>query len=224
MTRQEILTNIYHSEYVNRTLKTILKKSVGEAKYSHYYDDARSHFLQCISTVKDETLLEIHEEKGMKGVEYYCAGIINNQFASSTSSFYKQFRNPNLYTVPLWNVDNYRECAKDTDYPNVLSEQQDELIFKTLKILTDTSEEVLATQQEQWKIDNIKKIKALLSTLPKELGLHCKIMFELYYFKDLTYQKIEEISGVNYQTVRLYVQKTLNHLKKELKNDPKTNI
>ncbi|OJW82060.1 MAG: hypothetical protein BGO69_15800 [Bacteroidetes bacterium 46-16] len=218
MNRQEILTYIYQSDYINATLKTILKKSVGEHKYSFYYDDAKSHFLVCVSSIKEATLLRVFNEKGIKGIEHYCAGIINNQFASSTSSFYKQFRNPKVVTCQLWNIDNYREHLKDFTVDE-LSEQQDELIHQTLRKLADTPEEVLYAQHQKWKDDNITKIKNLLLHLPPELGLHCKIMFELYYFKDLTYQKIEEISGVNYQTVRLYVQKTLKHLKKELKTN-----
>ena len=44
-----------------------------------------------------------------------------------------------------------------------------------------------------------------------------RVLFEMYYFEKLTYQKIQEKTGINYISVRRTVMKTLEDIKKQIK-------
>jgi DNA-directed RNA polymerase specialized sigma24 family protein len=59
----------------------------------------------------------------------------------------------------------------------------------------------------------LKQIKNILN----RTHWYNRVLFEMYYFEKLTYQKIQEKTGINYISVRRTVMKTLEDIKKQIK-------
>ena len=58
----------------------------------------------------------------------------------------------------------------------------------------------------------VNQVKTILNTL----HWYDRTLFEMYYFDKLTYQKIQEKTGINYISVRRTVMKTLENIKKQI--------
>ena len=64
--------------------------------------------------------------------------------------------------------------------------------------------------------DIVNQVKNILT----RIHWYDRTLFQLYYFDKMTYQKIQEKTGINYISVRRSVMKTLENVKKQLnKND-----
>jgi len=61
----------------------------------------------------------------------------------------------------------------------------------------------------------VNQVKTILNTL----HWYDRTLFEMYYFDKLTYQKIQEKTGINYISVRRTVMKTLEKIKTQIKYD-----
>lgn len=60
--------------------------------------------------------------------------------------------------------------------------------------------------------DIVNQVKNILT----RIHWYDRTLFEMYYFDKLTYQKIQEKTGINYISVRRSVMKTLENIKKQL--------
>lgn len=64
----------------------------------------------------------------------------------------------------------------------------------------------------QWVESKTEEIKDVL----RGREYYHKILFDLYFFENKTYQQIEKETGINFQSVRVSVIKTINWLKKRI--------
>ena len=77
-------------------------------------------------------------------------------------------------------------------------------------IMIDVPEEDIETSVDEESVLN--QVKEAL----KRTHWYNRTLFEMYYFEKLTYQKIQEKTGINYISVRRTVIKTLEDIKKQI--------
>jgi len=186
----DILEYIYKSEKINQSIFKLTKGNKING------DDLRSHLI--LEIVKCD-ILKIKSLYDDDKLDYFCISILKNQCNSYTSSFhkaysvvYKSTKRNNINLVDLDYFEQFLEGGYDNDILEI--EGYTEIDFKE---------------------EDIEKIKNyLLHMDPRD-----SMLFELYYFKKLSYPKIGEYIGISRQVVRYKVMKIFNKIKIKLEND-----
>lgn len=118
-----------------------------------------------------------------------CGRIILNQLKSNTSPFYTIYRS------------NGGKLHTHLIEYNVYSH--------------DNYSEDPYVDREKWIIDKITEVRTHLMSR----HYYHKDLFERYYFGLKTYQQIEKETGINFQSVRVSVMKTVGWLKIKMKEE-----
>jgi len=138
------------------------------------------------------TLVDYDQDKILKAYREKYLGklvgrIILNQFKSKTSPFWVIYRNQGFRYYQV----SFIEIPKN----DIRIEEEDDF------------------DRELWMKEKIKEIDNLLRARE---GYH-SFLFRLYYFDNKTYQEIEELTGINFQSVRTSVIKTKDWIKNRIK-------
>lgn len=186
----DILEYIYKSEKINQSIFKLTKGNKING------DDLRSHLI--LEIVKCD-ILKIKSLYDDDKLDYFCISILKNQFNSYASSFHKAYsvvyKSGNRNNINLVDLD-YFEQFLEGGYDNDILE-------------------IEGYTEIDFKEEDIQKIKNyLLHMDPRDA-----MLFELYYFKKLSYPKIGEYIGISRQVVRYKVMKILNNIKIKLEND-----
>lgn len=88
--RNDILTELYASGYVQAYLRTISHPSD-----LAYLDDAEGLIWLIVAEIPEDRLQAMYEEKGdLSGVRRFVTGIIRHQLISTKSVYYRTFKRP----------------------------------------------------------------------------------------------------------------------------------
>ncbi len=179
--------------YVYKSKK--INEAISKMCSNQNRDDLKSHLLIELSKKEDNKIIELLS-LNRKELDYYCIKILMNQLKSNTSSFHK------LYSIVYVSGNN-----------------KNRVDFKVLDIESVT--EILNIEDEQIE-DNSLYYKRKVDQI-KTILLHIKpvdaLLFNFYYFDGMSYADISRMSGVNWQSIRYSVVKTLELVKNKLKED-----
>lgn len=186
----DILEYIYRSEKINQSIFKLTKGNKTKG------DDLRSHLILEIANCD---VLKVKSLYDNSKLDYFCISIIKNQYKSYTSSFHK------AYSVVYKSTKRNNINLVDLDYYSNFIDNG----------LCNDELEIDGYTEIDFKEEDIEKIKNyLLHMDPRDA-----MLFELYYFKKLSYPKIGEYIGISRQVVRYKVMKILNNIKIKLEND-----
>jgi hypothetical protein len=83
-------------------------------------------------------------------------------------------------------------------------------------ILSNENEQIEYEEtREEWIIDKVEEINNIL----RSREYYHTTLFRMYFFDDMTYQQIEKMTGINFQSVRISVLKTIKFIKQRIKYD-----
>jgi hypothetical protein len=181
MTKNEILEYVYNNKMLADAIKNIVTDR-------NHHDDFRSHFIQQVCEIKEHKLIEYYEKRYL---DYYCLRIIENQWKSKTSTYYKIHRN---------NGFSGERIIDFVDYEVGSNLEDEELIeIDGVKIKEDMLE-LLKSQYEDFMINQ-----------------YHQVLFGLYYFDNLNLKQIEKLTGINFNAVSRSVRKTKAYLRTKIK-------
>jgi len=197
----ELLLYVYNSKKINEALNKMCKK--------YNIDDLRSHLLIELSKKEEKKVIELLS-MNRKELDYYCIRILLNQLKSNTSSFHK------LYSVVYVSGNNKKHnfSLLDLDVITDLMDDNDNITDELKNEILNIEDEKIEDNSLYYK-RKVEKIKNIL--------LHIKpidaLLFNFYYFDGMSYADISRMSGVNWQSIRYSVVKTLEVVKNKLKED-----
>jgi len=198
----ELLLYVYNSKKINEALYKMCNK--------HNIDDLKSHLLIELSKKEEQKVIELLS-MNKRELDYYCIRILLNQLKSNTSSFHK------LYSVVYVSGNNKKKSnfkLLDMDIVTDIMDDSD-------NITDELKNEILSIEDEKIE-DNSLYYKRKVEKI-KNILLHIKpvdaLLFNFYYFDGMSYADISRMSGVNWQSIRYSVVKTLEVVKNKLKED-----
>lgn len=207
--KNDVIVYLYElkavDDYINKYVYAIYKKD--------FKDFIISEFMEM-----DEVFLVNLYNKSPTRVDLlkYCYRVMNNQWKSKTSKFYKLYKNSGK-VIEITNDEHYQFIFNDY-YPDDCENETNNTIYsrEMKKTLLNILRRRIMEANVIKEIDEekeIKKVKAILNSIDP-INAYC---FEQYYFQKKTYKEIEAETDVNYQTIRKIVLKTLAFVKAELK-------
>lgn len=176
-----------------------MTQSIMEYVYhSHTINSAFTRFIKSeeIHEFKQHIYLELLQMKGGKLQRAYEGGyidflvyrIMKNQYKSDTSPWASKVREETNESI-----DNLSNLEYEEYQPS------EQININRLKSDIET-----LLESRNWDKNNF-----LLKQYHNQL-------FRMYYFDNLSYQKIEKLTGVNYQSVRISVLQTFDYIKQNI--------
>lgn len=155
------------------------------------------HYVMDILTKKDEKYLLKYYSQGK--IDYLVYSIMRNQY---------------LYKSSPWNIKvPIKEfMLEDTIGTNRLDfeYQEDDLTIKIeIEKMSEEISRILDDRMYQEKID----YKFFLKKQYHEY------LFKMHFYEGLSYNKIQELTGIKYATIRNSILETLDYIKKNIKYD-----
>jgi len=195
MNRNNVINYIINSYPINEAIYKIYYKDKSKI-YIDTVDDFKNHFYIQIYEMKEDKLIKAYKEGYL---DYLCVRILSNQ-NKNTSSFFKSYR-----TGIGW-TDN-KEMINSEHLNNLNTSEQFEF---------STDSKLSAIEEA------IKEIYPMRECIGSNDWYHYTL-YKLYYYGTedengnlsgtLTYKKIEEITNINYLTVRTSVMATTEKIK-----------
>lgn len=181
MNKNEILVYIYNNKMLADAIKNIVTDR-------NHHDDFRSHFIQQVCEIKEIKLIDYWNKRVL---DWYCLRIIENQWKSKTSSYYKVYRNNGFSGERIIDFVDY-EIGIDLSEENIV--EVDAVVIKNevLEFLNEQYEDFMINQYHQ-------------------------TLFYLYYFDDKNLKQIEQLTGINKDAISRSVRKTKVFLKTKIK-------
>ena len=139
-------------------------------------------------------------------MDYYCIRILLNQLKSNTSSFHK------LYSVVYVSGNNKKKSnfkLLDMDIATDIMDDSDNITDELKNEILNIEDEEIEDNSLYYK-RKVEKIKNILLHIEPVNAL----LFNFYYFDGMSYADISRMSGVNWQSIRYNVVKTLEVVKK----------
>lgn len=194
-----------------KELKTLITRLVS------YKDkeDAWSEFIYQVLTIKNKKKVLDVWNKNNKEFHWYMIRIIANQFKSSTSHFYRQYRRVSQYID-----DNSHQLL---DYAN-------DITFNNDDVNTHSFYDCFITNDDQdLKIDNELIITEINWFINNKLNFYEQEIYKMYYQEELSHLKISKITHIPATSIGNTVRIVLSKIKKHLKstgiiNDNHNNI
>jgi len=182
MNKNKLLEYIFTDNEIHKAIKSIVD--------TMYHEDMKTHLIEQLIKIDEDKLLKLYNDKELI---YFCIKIIKNQYESSTSTFYKIYRNKGQ--TKLFRTYN----------------------FTTSENLLDETEEYIDSPTPK---ETLNKLKLLLLNQYEDFltNQYHKTLFELYYFKKLKLREIQDKTGIDYRTISRSIRKTKAWLKNELKD------
>lgn len=209
----KVLLYVYNSPRINEALR---KMTTNQNR-----DDLKSHLIMEISKKSEDKIEKLSKMK-KDDLDFYCIRILTNQLMSNTSSFYK------TYSVVYMSGNNKNkkdfsivEFVTDIDLDMHLDfyDNYEPQMTNELKIILHN---IRDEQEEDRSLYYKKKVEEI-----KNILLHIKpvdaLLFNFYYFDGLSYSEISRMSGVNWQSIRYSIIKTLEVIKNKLKENDNSN-
>jgi hypothetical protein len=142
-------------------------------------------------------ILTMKPEKLIKAYEsgyldFLCIRIMTNQFNSKSSSFFKIYKGSQAIEIIDWDTALRYNNIPDDEY----------------------------IETKEYKLEDVIK-----DVLPKHKHIgtgdwYDYELYNLYFYKNLTYQKIEKMTGINFRSVSLSVRKTVKKIKEYINDNP----
>lgn len=173
----------------NKNLQLAIRNIV-ESKYRK---DFTSHFYIQIANTKEDKLIDLYN-KGQ--LDWFCLRVITNQYKSSSSTFWKLYKNGGFAGENLiYYTDLYES-------PEILEVEEDK-----------------KTEYDKVDVEALKrKVKNLLKTQYKDfyVNQYHKTLFELYYFDKKNLRQINELTNIKISTIMRSIQSTKSYIKNKL--------
>ena len=182
MTKNEILEYVYKNKMLADAIKNIVSDK-------NHHDDFRSHFLHQVCEISESKLIHYY---GIRALDWYCLKIIENQWKSKTSSYYKIYRNGGFSGERVVQLVDYEVGTNLEDVSEV--NELDAYVVK--ESITD----LLKEQYENFMINQ-----------------YHQTLFQLYYYDEMTLKEIEKLTGINFNAVSRSIRKTKSYLKNKIK-------
>jgi len=189
MTRDEILIYIFNNKMLNDAINNVVDDK--------YKEDFRSHFYLQVSEFEEQKLIDLYNRRV---IDWVCLKIITNQWKSTTSTFYKMYRNGGF--------------------------AGDKIVRLESEFINSEGDERLETQLEDEEyiepIDDkevLEEVRVLLCNQYEDflVNQYHSTLFEMYYFDDLTLKEIERLTDIDFNAVSRSVRKTKAYLKTKIK-------
>lgn len=191
MSRNEIIADLYNSREFK---ETILKMNP-----AHLQDDLKSEVMLILCEKEENEIISIYESGGLK---YYTVRIILNLIQSSTSPFYKKFRQQSYDLSILRDQTSYdvaSELSDSTDVNNI------ELSKFALRYMSSQEEDAESINYKQ-------TIECLALNEIDNLYWYDKEIIKLY-LKLGNYRAVEAETGIPWESIYKTVQKACKKIK-----------
>lgn len=101
MTKNEIITELYNTNFVQKYCQQIFKNTQDIP-----IEDVIQHIFLQVLEIDEKKLIEIYNKKGINGIRQFVSGIINRQCNSTRSSLYYTYIKKNVKNIMINRLNN----------------------------------------------------------------------------------------------------------------------
>lgn len=184
-----ILKYIFNNKMLNDAITNVVDDK--------YRDDFKAHFHLQVAEFSEIKLTDLYNRRV---IDWVCLKIITNQWKSTSSSFYKIYRNGGFAGDKIVRLesefinnddeDRLEKVADDDEYIEPIDDKE---VIEEMKLLLDYQYEDFLVNQ------------------------YHKTLFEMYYFDDLTLKEIEKLTDIDFNAISRSVRRTKTYLKTKIK-------
>ena len=187
--KNKIIESVYNNKLLNEAIDNIVEKK--------WREDFKSHFITQLMAVDEAKLIGLYERRE---IDWFCLKIITNQWKSTTSTFWKLYRNNGFNGVnPVY-------------YTDVLFNEREEVKEEESIFIGDVSE-----------IE--KRVEDLLDIQYSEflINQYHKKIFQMRHFQKMSVGEIAEETSIHYRAVLRSIHKTEKYIKNKIINGTNNN-
>ena len=107
MTKNEIITELYKTNFVDKYTRQIFKNT----NDIPIEDVIQNNYLQ-ICEIDEQKLIDIYNKKGINGIRQFVSGIINRQTNSVRSSLYYTYVKKNVKNIMIHRLNNNEKWSE----------------------------------------------------------------------------------------------------------------
>lgn len=113
MTKNEIITELYNTNFVQKYCREIFKNTKDIP-----IEDVIQHIFLQVLEIDEQKLIDIYEKKGINGIRQFVSGIINRQTNSVRSSLYYLYVKKNVKNIMIHRLNNNEKWDESNLWEN----------------------------------------------------------------------------------------------------------
>lgn len=113
MTKNEIITELYNTNFVQKYCREIFKNTKDIP-----IEDVIQHIFLQVLEIDEQKLIDIYEKKGINGIRQFASGIINRQCNSVRSSLYYTYIKKNVKNIMIDRLNKNDKWSEETLWEN----------------------------------------------------------------------------------------------------------